>query len=625
MTYERTYKGRCVAIATLAIVSFFYSHFSFADTPTFNAIFFKPAPGRSQYLMLRNTQTLSQLQFDMGIVFNYAYRPLQILQGSTRLQGVIDHLLVGDFVASLGATKWLEFDVDIPFALYNRFGDPQNIPQLSMQTFKDFGDLRVEVKARVLDPWRFPVGLAIIPFLTTPTGKSSHYVGDSSLTGGLQIALDGRVHPKILLTFNTGYQGGRKVSVRNIEFQHLLLLGGGIHGALSRSFGVSAEVNTTTSLNKPFKDRNTNPSEALVSANWDVGDTGVSVFAGGGTCISCGAKGAKVRGVMGVKYRYNSSKYQTADAMNVIAYKAERGEAFSFYELKELKMNCPPNPDDFNPDKHDAACQKYYDLSEVADLVFRCPSKASDFDPKIHDTACPKVFDLADSYSQGDIMNIYELAVAEMSMLCPPNPGDFNPELHDLGCPKFYDLKEIAELSENCPKNAELYVEGRDNPSCPKLYELREEYSEMAWYALSDFDSEKYQLYDAEGIYGGEIKQLKPIYFDFAKSALRSDMMPALDDVVTFINKTPWIGRVRVGGNADAIGSVRANERIGGVRADAVVRYLKARGVREEVQFDTVSYGANRPAAPNTTAENRALNRRVIFIVTGWHAPRLLQ
>lgn len=615
------FRGRCLIAIALAAMTLSLPSVALANTPTFNANFFQPATGRNAYLMLHSTQTLHQLQFDAGTYFSYGYHPLQILQGNQRVAGVIDQLMVADVVGAIGAMEWLQFGFDFPVVLIDQFSDPQNTPQLPTRNFTTFGDLRVEAKARVLDSYRMPVGLAFVPFITAPTGKSAYYVGDSGITGGVKVALDGRFLPNLFLTLNVGYQGGKKVQIRNVEFQHLLLMGAGLSGTFSKGVGVAAEINAQAAFNKLFTDRDMNPAEAMASVNWDVGKSGVTVQAGGGTCLVCGVKGSRIRAVIGAKYRFNPEKYQELDQADMTAAQSRLGKRLSVEELKELKTVCPPNPADYQEGVNDARCPKYYELSEIANLVLRCPAKADEFNPKYHDAACPKVFNLADSFSQADIMNIYELSAAEMGMLCPPNPMDYNPQLHDLGCSKYYDLKEVAMLSMRCPENAESYVAGRDDPACPKFYELKEAYPEQAWMAIAELSEKERMLYGTEGIYGGEIQTLKPVYFDFAKSNIRPDMIPTLDAVVDFINKTPWIGRIRVGGNADARGTSQANELLGFRRAESVIGYMRSHGLRPDVQLDPISYGANRPAASNLTEEGRALNRRVIFIVTGWYSP----
>ena len=568
-------RGRCFVAAVLAALFLCAPASSFASSASFNAIFFKPALGRNPYLMLEGTQTLHQLQFDVGEIFSYGYRPLQIVQGGTRSSGVIDHLLVGDFVAAIGATEWLQFGVDMPLILINKFSDPQTTPQQPMQSHFDIGDLRVEAKARVLNSCDRFIGLAFVPFITAPTGKSGRYVGDPGLTGGIKIALDGRVHPNVGLTFNIGYQGGKKVDVSNINYQHNLLIGAGIQGIFSHGVNVTAEVNAKAAFNKLFANRDLNPAEVMVGANWDIKETGVTVYGGGGTCLTCGVGGAKARAVLGAKYRFNPQKFRELDREQNAMCKMQFGSGMSYAELKRLRGICPPDPASYQAGVHDAACPKYYDLRELAGLVLRCPP-ADKYRAGVDDPGCPKVFDLAGSFSSEEIMNIYTLASMEMSMLCPQDAAQFNPQVHDLACPKYYELRDMLG---------------------------------------DDIRMSIFELAEQAGIIGGEIRTLRPVYFDFNSSTIRSDMEPMLDQVIAVINANPWIRSVKIGGHADARGTVSANDLIAQKRSDAVVSYMRAHGVRPGVEFRTVSYGAWRPAAPNETEEGRALNRRVVFMI----------
>ncbi|HPQ81186.1 MAG TPA: OmpA family protein, partial [bacterium] len=572
---EMAKRGRLVAVAAAAAMLLAVPDVSFADSATFNAIFFKPALGRNPYLMLEGTQTLHQLQFDVGEIFSYGYRPLQIVQGGARSSGVIDHLLVSDFVAAIGATEWLQFGIDVPLILINKFSDPQATPQPPMSNHFDIGDLRIEAKARVLDSCDKFIGLAFVPFVTVPTGKSAHYVADPGVTGGLKIALDGRVHPNINLTFNIGYQGGRNVDISNINYQHNLLIGAGILGILPNGVNVSAEVNAKAAFNKLFANRDLNPAEAMVGVNWDVKESGVTIYGGGGTCLTCGVGGAKARAVIGAKYRFNPRKFRDLDSEHDSMCRMQFGSGMSYAELKRLKGICPPDPADYQAGVHDAACPKYYDLREIAGLVLRCPPEEA-YRAGIDDPACPKVFDLSSSFSKDEIMSIYTLASMEMSMLCPPDAADFNPQLHDLACPKYYDLR--GALSDDVRMS---------------IFELAEQ----------------------AGIVGGEIKTLRPIYFDFNSWTIRPDMEPMLGQVLAVINANTWIRVVKIGGHADSRGTAAANDLVAKRRSDAVVAYMREHGVRSGVDFRTVSYGAWRPAAPNDTEEGRALNRRVVFMI----------
>lgn len=553
-----------------------------ADRATFDAAFFKPAVGRNTYLMLHGTDTLRKLQFDVGELFSYGYRPLEIRESGSRVRGVIDHLLVADFVAAIGALDWLQFGLDFPVVPFERFREPLATPVPALARRFGIGDLRLEGKARFLDACEKRVGLAVIPFITIPTGKDSYYIGDPGFTGGAKVAVDGRVHEMVGLTMNVGYQGGRNVNVRNVEFQHRLLLGGGAQ--LNLKYGIDAftEFNAVAAFNKLFHDRDMNPAEAMVGARWDIKETGVSLHGAAGTCLVCGVKGARVRTVIGAKYRFMTPKYRNLEGKATKHCRTHFVRKMSIAELQELKTNCPGSPADFNPEVHDASCPKYYELREVAGLVLKCPERADQFDPAVHDAACPKVFELRGMFSPGEVQNIYDLAIAEMTILCPDDPTNFNAQLHDAACPKFYDLREALSSTD-----------------------------QMKIVTLAGVEEAK-----LAGITEGEIKT-EPVYFDFGRASLRPDARKAVDEAIAIINRTVWVRKVRVGGHADAIGSEEANERLSRLRAQTVIRYMRAHGTRGDVELVPIAYGEYRPAASNTTEIGRALNRRVVFTIVG--------
>lgn len=622
-----------------------------ADSSTFNVLFFKPATGKNPYLMLHSTDTLHQWQFQVGEFVSYGNRPLEVRDAGSRVQGVTDHTLVSDFVGAIGFLDWLQLGFDFPVALINEFRDPDSPSTDPMKNKMGLSDLRFEIKARVLDPCAFPVGLAFVPFVSVPTGKDSVFLGDPGPTGGVRVVVDGRVARRVGLTLNLGYQTGKDVSIRNVHYQHRMLLGGGINATLSHGVSVFGEVNSDNAFSRFFSDREMNPTEAMVGVKWNIKDTGVEISAAGGNCIVCGVKGARARAVLGVSYRFNPKKYHDKD----IAYEKPCMKRFTkgltAEEIYELKMKCPPNPADFKTGVHDDACPKYYELSEIANLILRCPSRPEDFVPGVHDDACQKVFTLGQRFTNDEIQSIYTLMESELGLRCPADPFEFNPALHDQACPKYYDLKDISEYAAICPPTPQEYRPGVDDAGCPTYYTLREKYPEDQWQLiakLSKMDTDKdgindyldlcpKQPEDIEGfadtdgcpdqgiaaISNGEIQTYQSVYFDFASAELKYEAKQALDQVISIINSTPWIRRVLVGGHADERGTESANEKISLKRSDMTIQYMLQNAVRGSVILTPVGYGARKPIATGKTEEDYARNRRVVFtIATEGFVPR---
>jgi peptidoglycan-associated lipoprotein len=107
------------------------------------------------------------------------------------------------------------------------------------------------------------------------------------------------------------------------------------------------------------------------------------------------------------------------------------------------------------------------------------------------------------------------------------------------------------------------------------------------------------------------VPELKPVYFDFDKSALRPDAV----DVMT--NNTTWLKEnadalVLIEGNCDERGTAEYNLALGDRRAKSAMEYLEANGIPQE-RMSTVSYGKERPVCTADTEECKNMNRRADF------------
>ena len=72
--------------------------------------------------------------------------------------------------------------------------------------------------------------------------------------------------------------------------------------------------------------------------------------------------------------------------------------------------------------------------------------------------------------------------------------------------------------------------------------------------------------------------------------------------------------RVEIQGHTDDIGSAQYNQTLSEQRAKFVVNYMVNAGI-DASRMEAKGYGATMPIVPNDSNENRALNRRVDFVV----------
>lgn len=83
-----------------------------------------------------------------------------------------------------------------------------------------------------------------------------------------------------------------------------------------------------------------------------------------------------------------------------------------------------------------------------------------------------------------------------------------------------------------------------------------------------------------------------------------------LDVVLDFIKADPSVNHIELDGHSDNSGNRLTNRDMSRRRALAVMDYLKAKGIPEQ-QITMRFHGERYPLAPNTSAANRARNRRV--------------
>lgn len=99
-----------------------------------------------------------------------------------------------------------------------------------------------------------------------------------------------------------------------------------------------------------------------------------------------------------------------------------------------------------------------------------------------------------------------------------------------------------------------------------------------------------------------------PILFEVNKNVIAEVSYPVLDEAVKMINENAKITLI-IEGHTDNTGSAAYNKALSMRRAEAVKKFLRAKGVPAK-KLKTVAYGFSKPAQSNDTPEGRASNRR---------------
>jgi outer membrane protein OmpA-like peptidoglycan-associated protein len=106
---------------------------------------------------------------------------------------------------------------------------------------------------------------------------------------------------------------------------------------------------------------------------------------------------------------------------------------------------------------------------------------------------------------------------------------------------------------------------------------------------------------------------LKNIFFDTNKFELKAESKAELQKLVEFLQLNKTV-RIEISGYTDDVGNQQANVVLSEKRANSVYQYLSANGIMA-TRLVYKGYGEAQPIAPNTTDDNRALNRRTEFMI----------
>src|SRR5215831_12445249 len=176
----------------------------------FSAVNFNPAiSNKTDYFTIYSSQTLPKHGWNTGFYIDYARHPLEVGRPlGTRVDGLIDDSIIGNFYATYGILDWFSVGMNIPVAFWwNHFNStlvplPFSDGSGTHDSHLELSDIRLELKFRILNNEDKLIGLAIVPFVYLPTGPSVIFLGDGEFRGGGKIVLDFNIHNRVKLALN---------------------------------------------------------------------------------------------------------------------------------------------------------------------------------------------------------------------------------------------------------------------------------------------------------------------------------------------------------------------------------------------------------------------------------------
>ncbi|HMQ10416.1 MAG TPA: OmpA family protein [Oligoflexia bacterium] len=159
---------------------------------------------------------------------------------------------------------------------------------------------------------------------------------------------------------------------------------------------------------------------------------------------------------------------------------------------------------------------------------------------------------------------------------------------------------EISELSKTVDEGVVMVVVGDDEKPLQKVYQIKANQDNN--YTIV-YDQNKGEKFDLKG----------KIFFNSGSYTLNAEAKTILLDAYEKIQKAK-INKLYVEAHTDSLGNAEKNLELSTERANAVRQYLIQLGM-DPLAVSAKGMGEADPVASNTTADGRALNRRVDFFV----------
>lgn len=292
----------------LTVLFCFFSSQAFALPGGYDFLSFRPATDGGSYFSLWDSTQLKSGDIVAGTLLHYAHRPLRLTQNGARFRGVIDHAFIQEFYGSVGIwDRWLSAGLTLPVAWYLDFLDPAAANPTADGKMA-FGDFRLNLKTQLFKDGPLGLGMALVPFMTIPTGSADQFVGSKSVTGGAIMAVEMRPFDRLRLGLNVGLEEAPSFDLRNAHKAAQLLLMAGSHLTLPHGLEGVVEVVSSGRLSGLYQEEVESPLELRGGVKYAVGESGFKAILGGGAGLVHGSRAAQYRFFTGLTYALSPRK-----------------------------------------------------------------------------------------------------------------------------------------------------------------------------------------------------------------------------------------------------------------------------------------------------------------------------
>lgn len=228
---------------------------------------FRPNFDQQGGIAVQNSKTIPRLKFAPGVFINWVRNPIEFgLPNDTRTDTLVGWFATIDLLLATGITDDLTVGFDMPFNLSSNIEPIGTIVQEASSTI---GDLNLYAKYRLRkqnEDQKIIPGIAIVPFMTIPTGDDAVFFGNDQMTGGFKLAMDWIFSDRQNLSFNVGPRFREKDTVLNLTVGNELMAGLGYNRLIweKQKLNLSVELVGSTTFSKFMSEEISSPAELLI-------------------------------------------------------------------------------------------------------------------------------------------------------------------------------------------------------------------------------------------------------------------------------------------------------------------------------------------------------------------------
>jgi outer membrane protein OmpA-like peptidoglycan-associated protein len=542
-----------------------------------------------------------------GLTFDYAHEPLVIgyrdAAGFHETAAVIRHLVVAHFDVAASFLDRLTVSLSLPLVLAEVGTAAASIKPSDLA----LGDLRLGAVGRLYGrPTADPFSVSLGVQLWIPNSVGSDHAGDSNVRVAPRLILGGLVARHLLWSATAGVQYRPKSTIGDLpagggnSVGTELQLGAALaYADLERRFVVGPElvVASVVTDGHTFK-RDFTSLEALLGAQHRLrAPIQLGVAAGVGVQREPGSPDFRV--VARVAW------VPEAKAAPPAARPDRDRDG-----IPDGEDACPdePGPADKDPKKHGCPPPGDRDRDGVPDALDLCPDEHMGPTPDPTRRGCP-----ARDRDQDGVLDPEDL--------CPDEPKGPTPDPQRRGCPdKDTDGDGLPDSRDRCPTVPAGPKPDPARPGCPApdrdgdgIPDQEDACPDKA--GAPHPDPKKNGCPSLVEVRGGQIVIMKPVFFATNRDVILKQSFPVLQAVADALKASPHLKKISVEGHTDSRGKPAWNRDLSDRRARSVMRWLVAHGIAAE-RLTAKGFGPDRPVATNDTADGRAKNRRVDFLIT---------